>query len=141
MQTTRHRNKIPLGIRVGLFAPMAHLPEFGFISSPERIKKRMRCRYSHSYFCLRPSANFIVTYLPSQSSHLNNAFFYYSPASLFPFFFQLSIRRRAFCFQKLVVGLLKICIRACCRLASTANTARQGAIGPAQSSKASTCRP
>ena len=75
-----------------------------------------------------------------QSSHMNNAVFYYLPTSLFHFF--SFFWRRAFFFLFFCRPFFHVYsyIRVCCRRASTANTARQGAISPTQSSKASTCR-
>ena len=74
--------------------------------------------------------------LVSQSSHLNNAFFYQLPAGLFPFFI---FSRRAFIFQFWFCGPFFINGHACRRV-SSASAAQHSAISPAQSSKASTCR-
>ena len=92
-----------------------------------------------SYCCLSSSAGSIGTSLASQSSHFNNAFFY-SPASLspwFPLFF-----RRAFFSQTFVfVGLFLIgaSMLSCCRRASTPHTQHSKAQS-ALHKAASTCR-
>ena len=90
-------------------------------------------------FDLSSLAGSIGTSLAAQELPNNNAFFYYLPMGLFPFVFpplkEPSFRNFCGC------GPLFSYVRACCRRASTANTAQQGAISPAQSRKASTCRP
>ena len=89
-----------------------------------------------SYCCVSSSAGSIGTSMGSQISHLNSAFFYYLPTSLFRFCFSFLYRRRALFFPFLLFFFgFFLYVRACSHRASTANTAQQDAISSAQSSK------
>ena len=76
-------------------------------ASKIRTSKYALCRLS--YVCRSSLAGSIGTSLASQSSHLNNASFYYLPASLFPFPLVL---RRAF-FSHFSVLCLCVCFGTC----------------------------
>ena len=100
--------------------------------------------YKISYVCLLFSAGTIGTSLASQSSRLNNAFFYYLRARLFPVSFSLFLKKigRAFLFLFFVLFLwafFNTCT-SCGRRASTVWRAQHSAISSAQSSEQSTCR-
>ena len=56
-----------LEIMIGFAAPMADWPYFGFSSSSERIKKRVRCRYRLSYFCLSSQRVLLAPLWPLKS--------------------------------------------------------------------------
>ena len=104
-------------------------------ASKIRTSKYALCRLS--YVCRSSLAGSIGTSLASQSSHLNNASFYYLPASLFPFPLVL---RRAF-FSHFSVLCLCVCFGTCKHVVvEHLPRAQHSAIRPAQSSKAGTCR-
>ena len=86
------------------------------------------------------SASSVRTSLTSQSSHLNNAFFNYVPASLFPFHYQGIFFEQETSVYNLFCGPFFIHEHVVVEHLLTPQ-AQHSAISPSQSSKTSTRRP
>ena len=123
------------GVRIGRSAPMTDRLQFGFSSSNERIKKRMRCR------CRLSHLSFFLSGLHWHISGLSEVPLEQLSLLCRRIFSLFSLLKKSIIFPNFCCwGLLKK-IQACCRPVSTANTKQQGTISPAHHQRASTCRP
>ena len=119
-----------------------------FINTHQRTQVDDSCKYpaarvprgKNSYLIsLFFSAGSVGTYLASQSSHLNNASFYYLPPSIFPF---SSCLEKTHVFSQFfaLVGHFLHHVRACCRASTVLqyrkhSTAQHSAVSPHKAAK------